>query len=187
MTTVNELMTRVDRLLTYKAQVEKQQLKEPLDAQSRAAIETGKGLLNGVLVIKDRSLTGPIFFTDLLGFGMGVDIPNVYSNVTINEGDPTEKVIPTSRYYLYATVPLTRFTIDTSTDVFSYSGHPQLSNGDRIAVVGNGDLPTGLSEAFPYYVVNRAAKTFQLSESEGGSPIDILVDNGALEYYFGKI
>ena len=57
-----------------------------------------------------------------------------------------------------------------SPGVVSWSGHG-LANDTPVVLSSTGDLPTGLSEGVIYYVVNRAADTFQLSAVPGGAPI----------------
>lgn len=54
--------------------------------------------------------------------------------------------------------------------VVSWSAHG-LANGTPVVLTTTGALPTGLTAGQIYYVVNRAAGTFQLSAVPGGAPI----------------
>lgn len=70
-------------------------------------------------------------------------------------------------------------TFNASTDTFtatagaeaSTAGH-ELTNGDQVQILGT--PPTGFSTSTTYYVVSsdRAAGTFQLSTTNGGSPVN---------------
>lgn len=48
-----------------------------------------------------------------------------------------------------------------------------LSNGDVLLLTTSNTLPTGLSLATPYYVINKTNDTFELSASSGGAAVDI--------------
>lgn len=65
----------------------------------------------------------------------------------------------------------TVFTAAT-TDTITSIAHG-LSNGDVLLLTTSGTLPAGLSTVTPYYVINAAANTFQLSATEGGAAVDI--------------
>ena len=71
------------------------------------------------------------------------------------------------------------------TDVITVTGHP-FSNGNRLTVykATDGSLPTGLTERRIYYVVNASTNTLQLSETEGGTAIDLTTD-GTGTWYIG--
>ena len=62
-------------------------------------------------------------------------------------------------------------TINTSTDVFTWSAHG-LSNGNHVMLQTSGSLPTGLTAGTVYYVINATTNTFQVSASSGGLAID---------------
>lgn len=69
------------------------------------------------------------------------------------------------------------FTVDASTDVITAPAH-DLTDGDCVRpVTFGGTLPAGLSTR-NYFVINAATDTLQLSNSPGGSAIDI-TDAGA--------
>lgn len=65
----------------------------------------------------------------------------------------------------------TVFTAAT-TDTITSAGHG-LSNGDVLLLTTSDTLPAGLSADTPYYVINSATDTFQLSTTSGGSAVDI--------------
>lgn len=64
-------------------------------------------------------------------------------------------------------------TADSATDTFTRTSHG-LANGDRVFFSNSGGaLPAGLFEhAFPYYVINTAANTFQVSTTGGGAALN---------------
>lgn len=57
-----------------------------------------------------------------------------------------------------------------SPGVVTWTGHT-LQNGNQVILTTSGALPTGLTAGTPYYVVNQATNTFQLSATLGGSAI----------------
>lgn len=65
-------------------------------------------------------------------------------------------------------------TIQASTDTITRSNHG-FENGRRIVIADVG-AATGIYNLTPYFVVNATTNTFQVSESRGGSPIDITAD-----------
>lgn len=78
------------------------------------------------------------------------------------------------------------FTVDPDTDTLASAGH-DLADNDLVPVDNSGgDLPSSLDADASYYVVNATADTFQLSESEGGSPVD-LTDAGTGIHYAGLV
>lgn len=64
--------------------------------------------------------------------------------------------------------------VDTSTDtVTAKDGEHRLYNGDVVQLTTTGSLPSPLQTGTDYYIVGRTDSIFQLSETEGGSVIDI--------------
>lgn len=62
---------------------------------------------------------------------------------------------------------------------FEVAGHP-FSDGDKVTYTDGGSTTiTGLSDGNSYFVVNATSTTFQLSGSQGGTPIDIIGSSGA--------
>ncbi|MEC4804751.1 MAG: hypothetical protein SAJ12_03835 [Jaaginema sp. PMC 1079.18] len=82
-------------------------------------------------------------------------------------------------------------SVDPATDTLTLTGHG-LANGDRVmlTVDAGGALPTGVDGTVLYYAVNTSADTFQVSPSEGGSPM-AFSDTGAgdlrLRYGSGEL
>ncbi len=65
------------------------------------------------------------------------------------------------------------FTVDTSTDVFTATGHTYI-NGQRVRVSQSGGaLPSPLVANTDYYVRDAATNTFKLALTSGGTAIDI--------------
>ena len=83
----------------------------------------------------------------------------------------------------------TTFTADAATSTFTSTAHG-LSNDDLVQVTSTVSLPSALSENTPYYVVSVTDTTpdsFQLSETMGGSPIELSTDPadaGTGEFFF---
>jgi hypothetical protein len=71
-------------------------------------------------------------------------------------------------------------TVDETTDRVSMTDFPNHGyiNGTKFQYQTTGALPTGMSENTTYYVVNRTDTDFQLSLTDGGSPINI-TDQGS--------
>jgi surface protein len=68
-------------------------------------------------------------------------------------------------------------TFTASTDTVNRTAHGY-SNGNRVSFY-NIVTTTGLNEAQSYYVINAAADTFQVSETEGGSAVALTNDGSA--------
>ncbi|MEJ0012158.1 MAG: pilus assembly protein TadG-related protein [Bauldia sp.] len=64
------------------------------------------------------------------------------------------------------------YAVVGSPSLFSSSNHG-LNNGDAVAVASTVSLPTPLSSATVYYVVNKSTNTFQLSTTSGGTGVTI--------------
>ncbi len=73
------------------------------------------------------------------------------------------------------------FTAANATDVFTSIGHG-IANDTPIYVSSTLTLPTGLSTATTYYIINTATDTFKLSATVGGSAIDITTDGTGTLY-----
>jgi hypothetical protein len=74
---------------------------------------------------------------------------------------------------------------DVTNDTITSSGHG-LANADRVMVfnVFAESLPAGLTEGAAYFVVSSATDTFKVSNTSGGSAVDI---TGQGELYFQKV
>lgn len=66
------------------------------------------------------------------------------------------------------------YNADPTTDFLSLGSHG-FENDDIVQFVntGGGELPGGLSLLTTYYVLNKTADTFQVSETKGGDAVDI--------------
>lgn len=74
------------------------------------------------------------------------------------------------------TASTANFTADNTTDTFTSTAH-NLQNGDKVTVSNSGGaLPTGLSAATGYFIINKAANTFQLAASPYDTAINISDD-----------
>ncbi len=73
------------------------------------------------------------------------------------------------------------YTADSGTDTFTSSGHGFLNN-DQVHVFSvGGTLAAGLVAGTDYHVVNKTTDTFQLSATEGGSPINITTNGSGTQ------
>lgn len=77
------------------------------------------------------------------------------------------------------------FTLTDSGDTVGYVGHGY-SNGDVI-VFNSITTTTGLTAYTKYYVVNKAADTFQVSATVGGSAVTLTTDGSATGYRYREI
>lgn len=64
------------------------------------------------------------------------------------------------------------FTVNATTNVFTSNAHGY-EDGDIIYVRSTTTLPAGLSNLYFYYVINKTANTYQLSNELDGDPIDL--------------
>jgi hypothetical protein len=76
-------------------------------------------------------------------------------------------------------------TAESGTDIFTASGHNYTANTVVQTYTWAGTLPTGLSNAVQYYIVNPSGDTLQLATSGNGTPVNITT-NGAGVFYITK-
>lgn len=87
------------------------------------------------------------------------------------------------RYRAGHAVPFTATTVTSTVNALDHPFH----DGDLVRLWNSGGaLPAPLKERTDYFVVNVNGHTFQLSESDGGSPIAI-TDEGAGSHFIGLI
>ena len=115
---------------------------------------------DGALIRTQKALHTPVFFTDLIGLGLG-----------ISWGKKTKEE---SRYVL-AMRAIYTFTASVATDVLS-SPHP-VTNGETLAFVSTGTLPSPLNTFTYYTVTNSTGTTFKLSG------VDILSVGSGTHYF----
>jgi hypothetical protein len=75
--------------------------------------------------------------------------------------------------------------IDTSGDEVTLSSHG-FSDGDVVKCYATTTVPGGLSATDSYYIVASSSTTFQLSQTSGGSAVDI-TSTGSGDVYFYKL
>jgi len=71
------------------------------------------------------------------------------------------------------------FTATNATNTFNAVAHTFL-NGDRVQLTTTGTLPTGSALATDYWVINKAANTYQLSATYGGGALAISNDGSGV-------
>ncbi len=126
----------MNMLTAFKKSRETQRINYPLQ------IEDTKIRQKDVLVLQDKLLQSPILFSDLIGLGLGVK----YNG---------------KKKFIFAMRAIYSFTVVPATDVFTSAHH--VSNGDILALVSTGTLPTGVDSITLYTVTNATATTFKLS------------------------
>jgi hypothetical protein len=108
-------------------------------------------------------------------------------NLMLNALAGTNPTTPITHVGLQTKGPnITAVTSTGSPDTFTKTAHG-LSNGDVIiftAVTGGTGLKAGSAanadgKGYPYFVINTAANTFQISETSGGSAVDLSSDVSA--------
>lgn len=73
-------------------------------------------------------------------------------------------------------------TINIGTSTATCTGH-SLVEGQPTKLTTSGALPTGLTAGSPYYVKNLSGTSFQLSATQGGSPISLSGTQSGTHYY----
>ncbi len=113
---------------------------------------------------------------DVVRFSLSSRTFNQGSTLTVSLSTPT--LTPTIRYTVNRAIPIAAtgitgdFTVDPATDICTMTAHG-LTERDEVQVATTGTLPVGLGLALNYYVVVLSANTFKLSDSPGGTPVDI--------------
>lgn len=113
---------------------------------------------------------------------------NISSKVALSGGSGGVAGSVVTPISLTTTTGSQTVTADNTTDTFTKVAHG-LVNNDRVAFYAT-TLPTGiLATTFatfnPYFVVNAAANTFQVSTTEGGVPLNFTTDGVAV--YVAKL
>lgn len=158
-----DLENRIQELEQWKAEREKQQIVFPLDIPSQI-------ILNKYYL----SVIGNIFNLSVSG--------QEFRNIIVKQDG---KVNVISVLSLFIT-----FVANSTTDVFTLGANlitgtqGILSNDSFVTVYSTGDTPMPLLNGFGCYVVNSTGTTIQLSDTKGGSPIDITTV-GTGDQYFG--
>lgn len=78
---------------------------------------------------------------------------------------------------------ITISSIDTGADEFTSNAHG-LANGTVVKFHATTTLPGGITEADTYYVINTATNTFQISQTAGGSAVDITSGGSGTIYVY---
>lgn len=86
---------------------------------------------------------------------------------------PSTQDVSAAVVVTYVAGHLLPFTADASTNTLTCVGHGLVNGSPQRAQTIGGVLCPGLSAGTDYYVVNKTADTLQLSQTSGGSAIDI--------------
>jgi len=103
-----------------------------------------------------------------------------------NESWPTTRDTPNAITYTYKAGYASVITVANATDVFTVSART-FTNGDDVQVWNTGGgVPAGMSAYTTYYVIGVSDNTFQLSETSGGSAINV-TDDGTGTNFIGLL
>jgi hypothetical protein len=118
---------------------------------------------------------GSIESSPPLGSGLDYASQMLTGNFTLEfEVDDRRFYLLAIRAYPFVAVPGLSFTVNTTTNVFSSSGHPFTEDrAIEFQIDTGGTLPSPLGVGVRYYVVNVIGDDFQIAVTPGGSPIDI--------------
>ena len=80
----------------------------------------------------------------------------------------------------------TPFTVNSTTNTITAIAHP-FSNGEAVRLSNSGGaLPAGLMAGIDYFAISVSGNTLQLSETEGGSSVDITGDGTGTHFAGGS-
>lgn len=152
---MEELERRVQELENWKRQREQQQIVNPLDSTSIAIL--GQHFMHIVSTI--TRLQGANEEIDFVGKQDAIEFlvgRNTYVPYSVNV--LSNRIIPSREFYL---------------------------ENDRIVIFYTQDtFPNPLDGIGPFYVVNGTPRDFQVSSSQGGSPIDITTQGVGNQWFF---
>jgi hypothetical protein len=151
-----ELIKRIEALEREIAEMKKQQIKYPLDAESFK-------ILNKYFL----SVQGYLDFNSSSG--------SIIRNMLVSQDNKLEAVGVLGR--------LTRFTVNTSTNVLTLS-EGNFADDAQVALLSTDTLPAPLDDSIPYYVINSSGRTLKLSASVGGAAVDITNTGTGAHYIF---
>ena len=139
------------------------------------ALQTRIGIA-GKLIIRDSAYISLVSFT-LSSTTFGT--PNSITGAANLNGLPNTATIATSGeavYYDFETAfsntTGNTFSFSVSGSTFTATGH-NFVNGNIVQFYTTGTLPTGISAATDYYVINVSGSTFQVSATYGGSAVTL--------------
>lgn len=167
---LKQLENRIEELKKWKQERTTERFKFPLDFTSRSLVSRANIIFTG------RTFnTNNVQFTDFIGGAMLIQIKNV-----------TEPLYYKNVVY---TRPLNTFSVNTSTNIFTYSGPDIVKDGDIVYFTSGGVLPLDSTlstlSTTGYYIINSGSGTFKISTSLGGSEVDI-TSAGTGTHYFAK-
>lgn len=163
---------------------------------------TVKGLKEWIASRKRERITYPLDFGSMVSINKDLLVSTGRVNTIINTGVMLSELLSfhvegrlnDQLVGIRVQRMMHRYTVNPTTDVFtSLGGSHNLENGDKISVNattaggGVGVNPGGLDSVTTYYIINRTGTTFQVSESPGGSAVDVLDDGGVYLLYYGVI
>ena len=154
---LEQLKRQVQELQRWKESKERQQIEFPLDQQS-------KDVLKKDLII----VTGRGFFTRANG-----QIGAYFLETNINGKSELIGIYP----------PQTYFTSNSSANTLIMRGHG-FSNDERVGLLTITGFPAPLIDGFPFWIVNATADTVQLSDTQGGSVINLTSEGSGYMSYF---
>lgn len=153
---IDKLQKQVDELMLWMNQRKAQQLVYPLDNISKDII--GKDFLKYELNIDYTSSSGQLFPNILVSHDKKQELISVYP-------------------------PLYSFVVDTTSDLLTFDTL-LYANNDQVNLLTTDTLPSPLSDAVTYYIINVSGNTCQLSLTSGGAAINITSTGTGTHYSY---
>lgn len=112
---------------------------------------------------------------NLIKSGTNFELPylwNIVADVYQEDFDKLSMIWEILDYMRRNPRPAIAVDVNVTSNVFSATGHPY-QNGDVVTLSTIGSLPAPLVSSRDYWIVERATNSFKLSETAGGTAIDI--------------
>jgi hypothetical protein len=153
------LKQQVADLMAWKADMEKQLIKYPIDAES----------------VKVLNLYFPRIVSDYkIVAGAG---GNVFNDYILRQDTRT--------FFGQSTERSLRYTVDASSNVFTLVGGQYLLDGTHVYFSTSDTAPDPIDTLTgDYYIISASTNTFKISETLGGAEVDI-TDSGTGQQYIG--
>lgn len=151
-------------------------------------------IVNGssTLTITDNN-ADTLQVNDFVTIEDAIDLGTAGTNVTaavLNQEYQITSVISNTKYTVTlreanTSVAGINFTVNPATSVLKVASSVAINNGDTVTLLPTIASPAGLSIGLTYYIVNASNGNFQLSLTNGGSPISVTTTGtGQQAFYF---
>lgn len=157
-----ELLNRIEALEKWKEERTRQQIFYPLDFQSQTILN--KYFLSVIGTITNISVGGQEFNNLLIRQDNKINAISAFSVLITFTANSTTNILTLGANLITGTQG--QLDDNSFVTVFSPSGTP----------------PDPLESGFGYYVINSTGTTIQLSDTKGGSPIDLTTTGTGIQY-----